>query len=133
MSITQIIPPLAAGSFVLAALVIAIRKPGRPVRSGWILPALLAAGFFGFTLYTAQVNGQFGFWPEHERNFWGNQIWMDLLLAAGIGWVFMVPRARAAGMRPLAWLPLMATGSIGLLAMLARLLYLEENSTQAKA
>lgn len=68
-----------------------------------------------------------GFWTEHTRNLWGNQIWFDLLLATGIGWFLVMPEAKSLGIRPLPWLLLIAcTGSIGFLAMIARLLYLRE-------
>jgi hypothetical protein len=57
---------------------------------------------------------------------WGVQIWLDLLQAALVGFVLLVPRARAQGMRPVPWLlGVAATGSIGLMAMVARVLYLE--------
>ena len=45
-----------------------------------------------------------------------------------IGWYLMLPRARAVGMRPAAWLPLVVlSGCVGFLAMLARLSYLEQH------
>jgi hypothetical protein len=43
-----------------------------------------------------------------------------------------MPRARALGMRPLPWLLLVVcTGSIGLCAMFARVLYLQEAKGRA--
>ncbi|MCX5739995.1 MAG: hypothetical protein NTZ61_16160, partial [Proteobacteria bacterium] len=72
-----------------------------------------------------------GFWTEHTRNLWGNQIWIDLLSAVGIAWFLIVPQAKALGMRPLPWLVLVAcTGCIGFLAMTARLLYLRDRAPQ---
>ncbi len=96
-------------------------------KRSWMVPAALALLFFAFSLYAVFVGGPIGFWTEHTRNFWGNQIWFDLLLAIGAGWVLMVPQAKSLSMHPLLWLMLiLCTGSIGYLAMLARLLYLRE-------
>jgi hypothetical protein len=59
---------------------------------------------------------------------WGNQIWFDLLLAAGIGWFLIVPQAKDLNMRLLPWLVLIVcTGCIGFSAMVARMLYLREH------
>ena len=47
-------------------------------------------------------------------------------------WALIVPRARALGMRPLPWLALIVgTGSVGLLAMAARMLYLQNSTDRA--
>ena len=62
------------------------------------------------------------------------QIWFDLLCAIGIGWALLAPRARAAGIVPWPWLALtLALGSIGLLAMQARVLYRESAASAATA
>jgi hypothetical protein len=76
----------------------------------------------------ATVTGEWlGPLPEHTRNFWGNQVWVDLLLAIGIGWFFVVPQAKKVGMPVLPWfLLILLTGCVGFTAMLARLLYLQE-------
>lgn len=64
---------------------------------------------------------------DHTRDLWGNQIWMDLLLATSVGWALIAPLARAVGMPLVPWVvAVLATGSIGFLAMAARLLWLEE-------
>lgn len=76
--------------------------------------------------------GPFGFWPEHVRNAWGNQIWFDLLLSVGMAFALLAPRARAQGMRLVPWFIAVAcTGSVGLLAMGARYLFLCENQPDA--
>lgn len=99
------------------------------VQRGWILPALAALLFAGWSLHAVVLEGWLGFWNEHIRNAWGNQIWFDLLLAFGCAWALIVPRLRAVGMRPLPWLLLLfCTGSIGLLLMFARCLFLESRS-----
>lgn len=98
-------------------------------KRGWIFPATVSALFLAFTLYTIVLEGPFGFWTEHVRNFWGNQIWFDLLIAASIGWYFIVPKAKDLNMNILVWMVLVvSSGCIGLTAMLARLLYLQEQS-----
>jgi hypothetical protein len=95
-----------------------------PTRT-WLWPALLSAAFMLFSLTAVVQEGPLGFWPEHVRNLWGNQIWFDLLLALGTAWCFVLPQAVAQGMRPGPWwLLIICTGSVGLLAMVARLLYL---------
>ena len=118
------LPVLAVAAlpvFMLCAL-----ATGRgPIRTWWI-PAVLSAAFLAYSLWPILTLGPLGFWTEHVRNLWGVQIWFDLLCAIGVGWALLVPRARAMGMMPWPWLALIvATGSIGLLAMLARVLQRE--------
>ena len=113
---------LAGLAVVLACAVSAGRTP----ISRWQVPALLCAAFFAYSLWPILTMGPLGFWNEHVRNLWGVQIWFDLLCAIGVGWALLAPRAQAAGMVPWPWLALIAaTGSIGLLAMAARVLYRE--------
>lgn len=126
MEATSILAALAAVAFLAVTARIAV---GDAPRSGsrWMLPAAVSLGFLLFSLYTISVEGPTGFWTEHTRNLWGNQIWFDLLLGVGVAWYFLVPQARAVGMRPLPWLAAVAsTGCIGLLAMTARVLYLQD-------
>jgi hypothetical protein len=128
MPITTILPSIA-GLALVAFLVITIGSGDRRLRGGWMLPAVLSFTFFVFSTYTGTVEGPLGFWVEHTRNLWGNQIWFDLLLSTSIGWLFMVPQARAVGMRLPVWLVLIAaTGNIGFMAMLARMLWLREQT-----
>lgn len=125
MPLTEMMPIVVAA--LVAAYVIqpklgsAARRPAQ-----WAIPAGVAFLFGLWTLFAAFSEGPTGFWPEHTRNLWGNQIWFDLLLAAAIALTFMMPRARSLGMRTVPWtLLVLATGSIGLLAMYARITYLE--------
>lgn len=98
---------------------------------GWMLAALASVAFSAFTLWAILAEGPTGFWPEHVRHLWGNQILFDLLCCASVGLLFAVPRARAAGMKPLPWIIFtLVTGSIGLLAMAARILFLESKRAQ---
>ena len=109
-----------AGLAVFMICALATRRG--PIQTWW-LPAALSAAFFAYSLWPILTLGLLGFWTEHVRNQWGVQIWFDLLCAIGVGWALLVPRARAVGIAPWPCLALIvATGSIGLLAMLARVL-----------
>lgn len=119
----------AAGAACLLFLVAHTWRGGWAGRRLWWIPAALSAAFAVFSLLTVATEGPLGFWAEHTRNAWGNQIWFDLLLAAAIAWVFIAPRARAQGMHLWPWLAaVVCTGSIGLCAMAARCLFLESRS-----
>jgi hypothetical protein len=127
MSLIQILPIVAAITVVAITVTIAFHQSRAPIKTIWILPAILMCLFLGWTLVAVISEGPIGFWTEHTRNLWGNQIWFDLLLAAGTAWALIAPRAKAQQMLLLPWLGLiLATGSIGILAMVARLLFLEE-------
>lgn len=121
----EVLPWFAAvGFIVIGALHVWDRHP---LRGAWIAPAMLATIFLGWSMFTIFTSGLVTVWVEHTRNAWANQIWFDLLLAAGLALTLLFPRARAVGMHPLPWLLIVAgTGSIGLYAMLARLMYLED-------
>ncbi len=122
--------PIAAALLFVALAVAAMRLAERRPKWLWRLPAALCAGFLAFSLFAVSIEGPLGFWPEHTRNLWGNQIWFDLLLAVGIAWFFIVPQARQVGMRLPLWLLLiLSTGCIGFMAMLARLLYLQAQTS----
>ena len=94
-----------------------------------MFPATLSALFLFHTLYCVVTEGLFGFWDNTIMDFWGNQIWIDLMFAFGMTFALLITRARAVGMQPIYWLLLLCcSGSIGLLAMYARVLYLEEKA-----
>jgi hypothetical protein len=118
--------PWIAGLGLVATLVAVTRRDGPVPGDAWRVPAGACAAFLAWSLAAVAVEGPLGFWAEHTRSLWGNQIWFDLLLAAGTAWCLLLPRARAVGMTPWPWLVLvLCTGSIGLMAALARLLWLE--------
>ena len=126
MTFTALFPIFVAVVFLGATLRV-ITPSAAPSRHRWLAPAAASLAFFAFSLGAVLIEGPTGFWVEHTRNLWGNQIWIDLLSAAGIGWYFILPRARTVGVRPRPWLlAIAATGSIGFLAMAARVLYLED-------
>ena len=71
---------------------------------------------------------------KHTSNLWGVQVWWDLLFSLGIAYVLILPRARAQGMNLPLWTALiLATASIALLAMCARLFWLENRAAKAAA
>lgn len=122
---TSWIPVAAVTLFLMYTLSLLAAAHRR--RGAWLLPAAASLAFLAFSTVAILQEGPLGFWPEHVRNLWGNQIFMDLLLLGAAGFTLVLPRVRAVGMRPLPWLLLSAClGSIGFLAMMARLLYLEE-------
>lgn len=111
---------LAAGP-VLIYLALA-----NPPKASFALAMILLMGFSGFTALTIAHEGVMTVIENHTVNFWGVQVWYDLLLAVGIAVFFIVPRARSAGMNIVPWIILIGlTASIGLLAMIARLFWLE--------
>lgn len=115
---------IAATVAVLIYIVTTQVKVGRP-----LLAAGLSAGFFGYTLLTMSREGAEVLWMNHTDSFWGVQVWWDLLISVSLALFFIAPRARAQGMRILPWaLFVAATASIGLLAMVARLFWLERAS-----
>ncbi len=126
----QLAPVVAAIAFIIFGFYWATGKSAR--QCSWLIPSALSIGFTLITLAAVLSEGLMGFWPEHIRNLWGNQIWFDLLLAASIAWILMVPEAKKLSMRPVPWFIFIAcTGCIGFMAMLARLLYLrEQNNTK---
>lgn len=99
---------------------------GQRVQGSFVLAALLAAGFWLFSLVTIAREGVLGFVPNHTQNLWGTQVWYDLVICVVIALIFIVPRARAAGMNVPLWV--MACGlsaSLALVPMVARLFWLE--------
>jgi hypothetical protein len=107
------------------------RKQAVELEDRWKIPAILALLFGLFTVYTVATEGPLGFVEEHTRTMWSSQIWFDLLLGVAVALWWMVPPARALGMRVPAWLALVAvTGNIGLLAMLARLWWLQAQAAR---
>lgn len=130
----QTVPILGAVAFAGGGLLIALRPTPASFRGAWLIPAALAGLFLAWSLLAIAREGLFAVWPEHVRNAWGVQIWLDLLLGIGSAFALIVPRARAVGMRPMPWFVAVAcTGSVGLLAMLARQLYLAERAAPSPA
>ena len=118
----------AIGAILIGPVIISILIRDRTIGS----PAL-AAGLsvlFGlFTAFTITREGLQQVIFNHNLNFWGTQVWYDLIIAVSIALFFILPRARVAGMNVWPWGIFVAlTASIGLLAMIARLFWLERQS-----
>lgn len=129
MTLFQILP-IAAGCLFLIITIWVLLKPAKDGRRGWAIPSLLFILFTGFSIYTVATDGLIGFWNNHTVNASGNQVWFDLLLAIGIAWTLILPRARAQNMRLPLWLAFICcTGCVGVLAMLSRLFWLENEAT----
>lgn len=131
---TELTPYLALFAGGLVAALIAV---------GWVLakpqtigsPAIAAALSGGFAAYSGVTIWAEGLVPvliNHTSNLWGVQVWWDLLFSLTIALFLVAPRARAQGMNlPLWTLFIVATASIGLLAMCARLFWLERAKAEA--
>ncbi|WP_341712737.1 hypothetical protein [Erythrobacter sp.] len=121
---------LAAGGVVAILLVLGHILTTREATGSALLAAALSGAFAGFTAITIAKEGVLLVWANHTTNLWGVQVWWDLLFATGTALFFVVPRARAAGMNVLPWMVFVGlTASIGLLAMVARLFWLEKRAS----
>ena len=91
----------------------------------WVLPAVLAVAFLLFTIWTIVTTGQpLGFLAEHTHSMWGAQIGIDLFNALLVGIYLSNVLARQYHFRPWPYVILtLLTGSPGLLALAARVLY----------
>ena len=113
---------------VLAALGYMLSK--REVTGSPMLAAMLSAGFGAYTAVTIASEGVMPVWLNHTSNLWGVQVWWDLLFSLGVAVFLILPRARAQGMNIAPWILFVAaTASIGLLAMVARLFWLEKQGS----
>ncbi len=107
----------------------------KPTIGSATLAAMLSAGFGAYTAIQIGSEGVMMFFTNHTFNLTGIQVWWDLVMCVIIALFFIAPRARAVGMNVPAWALLAGcTASIGLLAMVARLFWLESQSeTSANA
>jgi hypothetical protein len=122
MTLTALGPSLATAAFLIYMLTTLVLGG----KGDWRMTAALSAAFLAFSIVTVVQEGPTGFWDVHTISLWGNQVWFDLLLSVAIGWTLLLPRLRSQGMRALPWLALIvATASIGLLACLSRIQWLE--------
>jgi hypothetical protein len=128
MTSLQIIWIAAALGGLVALLIILItkRESGNAAAA-----AMLAAGFGAFTAVQIGQEGVIGFYTNHTQDLTGLQVWWDLIMCAVIALFFIAPRARKQGMNVPLWaLFVGTTASIGLLAMCARLFWLERAAAQ---
>ncbi|WP_233997155.1 hypothetical protein [Porphyrobacter sp. HT-58-2] len=120
---------LAGGGLIcaVAAILAIMLRPTAPGSA--LLAAALAAGLAAFSAVTIFAEGVVPVILNHTSNLWGVQVWWDLLLSLSVAFFLIVPRARAQGMNLLPWtIFILATASIGLLAMCARLFWLERQA-----
>ncbi len=130
MPLFELLPILSLPLFLIITISAMIGGAGQGKRN-WIIPAILFISFLIFSLYVVATEGLLGFWPNHTQNGWGNQVWFDLLLAIGIAWVFILPRAKVQNMRLPLWLIFICcSGCIGVLAMISRLFWLENKASE---
>jgi hypothetical protein len=99
----------------------------------WILPAVLAVAFGLFTIWTMVTTGQpLGFVADHTHSRWGAQIGIDLFNALGVGLYFGTVMSREYRFRAWPYVVLtLCTGSPGVLALAARVLYARSASVAA--
>lgn len=115
-----------AGAVIIVPLVIYLAT-AKKYSENALLAAALSAGFAAFTAVTIWAEGIMPVITNHTTNLWGVQVWYDLLIAVSIALFFVVPRARKAGMSIPLWVLFVgSTASIGLLAMVGRLFWLEQ-------
>ncbi|MEE4199947.1 hypothetical protein [Erythrobacter sp.] len=112
----------SAGVYILVA---------KPTNGNPVLAAALAGLLGGYTAIQVAEEGVMMFFTNHTQNLTGIQVWWDLVMLVAIGLFFIVPRARAQGMNLWGWaLLVLPTASIGLLAMCARLFWLENRASR---
>ncbi len=124
---------VALGGFAVAALAMLLvtQTKERVAWPAWLVPTAVVVPFAALTAYAIATEGLFGFWPLLTRSPWGLQAWFDLLLCLTAAFFLLQNRARAAGMKSEVWvLVVITTGSIGLLLMLARTVYLERQQAR---
>lgn len=126
MSVYEILALAGVAAALAGAIYVLTNKD--PVESP-ILAAALSAGFAAYTIGTIMTEGVSLVWTNHTTNMWGVQVWWDLLICVVVALFFVAPRARKVGMNlPLWTFFVAATASIGLLAMVSRLFWLERRA-----
>ncbi len=126
MSVYEILALAGLAAALAGAIYILTNKD--PAESP-ILAAALSAGFAAYTIGTIMTEGVSLVWTNHTTNMWGVQVWWDLLISVVVALFFVAPRARKVGMKlPLWTFFVAATASIGLLAMVSRLFWLERRA-----
>lgn len=132
MNFTELMPVIAG--ILLLGFSLRFISSNAVTSAGWKIASVLCAAFLAWSLWAVWEEGLFGFWPVHTISLWGNQVWFDLLIAIGIGWFLIQERAIAQSMNRYLWLVvILATGCIGFLAMISRLLYLENQNVTLRS
>ncbi|MEM1081806.1 MAG: hypothetical protein AAGH65_09525 [Pseudomonadota bacterium] len=116
-------------SFILAASAMALIHSTKERVSwpAWLVPLIVVIPVIGWTGYTLVDEGLGSFFPMLMQTKWGLLIWIDRLLCLTVAYYLLQNRARSAGMKSDLWvLAIVTTGCIGVLLMLARMVYLED-------
>jgi hypothetical protein len=122
---------IALAGFAVAAgvMLLVTQTKARVSWPGWLVPAAVAAILAAGAGLTVADAGLFGFGPLLTASPWGLQLWVDRLACLAAAFFLLQNRARAAGMKSEVWvLVVIATGGVGLLAMLARTVQLERRA-----
>ncbi len=123
LEITWIAATLGGG-IALTTILLTKREIGSST-----LAAMLSGGFGAYTAVQIWQEGVVMFFTNHTMNLTGVQVWWDLVMCVMVALFFIAPRARKQGMNVPLWALLCGlTASIGLLAMCARLFWLEKAS-----
>ena len=120
---------IIAAAVVAAAYILIVR----PAKGSPLIAASLAGLFAGYTAIQITQEGVVEFFTNHSQDMTGIQVWWDLVNCVIIAFFFILPRAQKQNMNILAWaLFVFCTASIGLLAMCARLFWLENVAESAE-
>ena len=122
---------IALIGFAIAAVVMLLvaQTKERVSWPAWLVPAMAVVPFAALTGLAVVEEGLFGFLPMLVGSHWGLQVWFDRLMSVTAAFFLLQNRARAAGMKSELWvLAVIFTGSIGLLLMLTRTVYLERKT-----
>ena len=122
---------VAFSGYALAAIIMLLvtQTKERVAWPGWLVPAAMFAAFAAWTCVALLREDLHTLWSMVSGSFWGVQLWYDFLISLTAAFFLLKNRARAAGMKSELWVLLVIfTGSIGLMLMLARTLYLERKA-----
>lgn len=116
-----------------ALIAVAYILTARPAKGSALIAAMLAGLFAGYTAVQIASEGVVQFFTNHSQDMTGIQVWWDLVMCLIIAFFFILPRAQKQEMNVVPWaLFVFCTASIGLLAMCARLFWLEHEAQAAQ-
>lgn len=120
---------LAGFTVAVAAMLLVTQTKERVSWPAWLVPAAVLVPFTAWTVLAITKEGFGGFWPVLMSSYWGVQFWFDRLISVTAAFFLLQNRARAVGMKSEVWVIIVIfTGSIGLLLMLAQIVYLERKA-----
>lgn len=123
---------IGIAGFVIAATAMALIHGTRErvTWPAWLVPLVVVIPFAGWTGFVIFAEGLKSFFPVLMETRWGLLVWYDRLMSLTAAYYLLQNRARAAGMKSDLWvIAIAATGSIALLLMLARTVYLEDKQS----